>query len=61
MRSEHAELAHFLVDLLPDIGPDDVMLHAAPVIHASGAFFLPHFVRGAHNVVMARFTPSALG
>lgn len=58
MRSEHAELAHFLVDLLPDVGPDDVMLHAAPVIHASGAFFLPHYVRGAHNVVMTRFTPS---
>jgi acyl-CoA synthetase (AMP-forming)/AMP-acid ligase II len=59
MRSEHAELAHFLVDLLPDVGPDDVMLHAAPVIHASGAFFLPHFVRGAQNVIMTRFTPSA--
>lgn len=59
MRSEHAELAHFLVDLLPDVGPGDVMLHAAPVIHASGAFFLPHLVRGAHNVVMPRFEPSA--
>ena len=59
MRSEHAELAHFLIDLLPGIGPGDVMLHAAPVIHASGAFFLPHLVRGAHNVVMTNWNPSA--
>lgn len=59
MRSEHTELAHFLLDLLPGIGPGDVMLHAAPVIHASGAFFLPHLVRGAHNVVMTRWDPSA--
>jgi acyl-CoA synthetase (AMP-forming)/AMP-acid ligase II len=59
MRSEHAELAHFLVDLLPGVGPGDVMLHAAPVIHASGAFFLPHLVRGAHNVVMTAWDPSA--
>jgi acyl-CoA synthetase (AMP-forming)/AMP-acid ligase II len=59
MRSEHAELAHFLVDLLPGVGPGDVMLHAAPVIHASGAFFLPHLVRGAHNVVMTTWDPSA--
>lgn len=59
MRSEHAELAHFLMDLLPGTGPGDVMLHAAPVIHASGAFFLPHLVRGAHNVVMTAWDPSA--
>lgn len=58
MRSEHAELAHFLIDLLPDIRPGDVMLHAAPVIHASGAFVLPHLVRGAHNVIMRQFDPS---
>ncbi len=59
MRSEHAELAHFLMDLLPDVAPGDVMLHAAPVIHASGAFFLPHLVRGAHNIVMTAWDPSA--
>jgi acyl-CoA synthetase (AMP-forming)/AMP-acid ligase II len=33
------------------------MLHAAPVTHASGAFFLPHLLRGARNVVMERFDP----
>ena len=59
MRSEHAEVAHFLMDLLPDVTVDDVMLHAAPVIHASGAFVLPHLIRGAHNIVLPRFDPSS--
>jgi acyl-CoA synthetase (AMP-forming)/AMP-acid ligase II len=57
MANEHAEVANFLVDLLPDIRPGDTMLHAAPVTHASGAFFLPHLFRGARNVVMERFEP----
>ena len=41
MRGEHAEVANFLIDLMPDIGPGDTFLHAAPIIHASGAYFLP--------------------
>jgi acyl-CoA synthetase (AMP-forming)/AMP-acid ligase II len=57
MAIEHAEVANFLIDLLPDIQPGDTMLHAAPVTHASGAFFLPHLLRGARNVVMERFDP----
>jgi acyl-CoA synthetase (AMP-forming)/AMP-acid ligase II len=59
MANEHAEVANFLIDLLPDVRPDDTMLHAAPVTHASGAFFLPHLFRGARNVVMNRFDPDA--
>lgn len=55
MANEHAEVANFLIDLLPDIRPGDTMLHAAPVTHASGAFFLPHLLRGARNVVLPRF------
>ena len=45
-RSELAEVANFLVDLLPNLRPDSVMLHAAPITHGSGAFFLPHLVQG---------------
>ena len=55
MRGEHAEVANFLMDLMPDIGPADTMLHAAPIIHASGAFFLPAFSRGARSVIMKKF------
>jgi acyl-CoA synthetase (AMP-forming)/AMP-acid ligase II len=54
-RTELAEVTNFLLDLLPDVGPGDVMLHAAPVTHGSGAFVLPHLVRGATSVIMAKF------
>jgi len=59
MRGEHAEVANFLIDLVPDIGPDDTFLHAAPIIHASGAFFLPCFARGTKSVVMTKFDATA--
>jgi acyl-CoA synthetase (AMP-forming)/AMP-acid ligase II len=57
MRCEHAEIASFLIDLLPDVRPGDRMLHAAPVVHASGAFVLPHLIRGATNIILERFEP----
>lgn len=56
-RSELAEVANFLVDLLPDLGPESVMLHAAPITHGSGAFFLPHLVKGGRSVILEKFTP----
>ncbi|HEY3716516.1 MAG TPA: AMP-binding protein [Jatrophihabitantaceae bacterium] len=58
-RSELAEVGNFLVDLLPNLRPDSVMLHAAPITHGSGAFFLPHLVKGAANVIVEKFSPQA--
>jgi acyl-CoA synthetase (AMP-forming)/AMP-acid ligase II len=43
---------------LPDVQPDDVMLHAASLFHASGCFVLPYWIRGAASAVLARFEPS---
>ena len=57
-RGELAELMAFLVDLVPDIGSSDVFLHAAPIAHASGAFFLPAMVRGMQSIVMKKFDPA---
>jgi acyl-CoA synthetase (AMP-forming)/AMP-acid ligase II len=54
-RGELAELSAFLTDLVPDIRAGDTFLHAAPIAHASGAFFLPSLVRGARSLVMAKF------
>jgi acyl-CoA synthetase (AMP-forming)/AMP-acid ligase II len=54
-RGELAELSAFLTDLIPDIHGGDTFLHAAPIAHASGAFFLPALVRGARSLVMPRF------
>ena len=52
---ETAELSAFLMDLVPDLEPGDRFLHAAPIAHASGAFFLPALVRGAHALIMPHF------
>jgi len=58
MRGEGAELSAFLTDLVPGIGKGDTFLHAAPIAHASGAFFLPALVRGARSLVMKKFDPA---
>jgi acyl-CoA synthetase (AMP-forming)/AMP-acid ligase II len=57
--NEMCEIAAFLCDLLPGLGPQHTMLHAAPVTHGSGAFLLPHLVRGARNVVLEKFSAEA--
>ena len=54
-RGELSEISAFLTDLIPDIRSDDNFLHAAPIAHASGAFFLPAIERGAHSVIMSSF------
>jgi acyl-CoA synthetase (AMP-forming)/AMP-acid ligase II len=45
-----------LLNLL-DPQPDDVMLHAASLIHASGTFVLPFWLRGAASAVLPGFVP----
>lgn len=54
-RGELAELSAFLMDLVPDLGPGNTFLHAAPIAHASGAFFLPAIARGVRSLVMKKF------
>lgn len=45
-----------LLNLLPAT-PDDAMLHAASMIHASGVFVLPFWLRGARTVILSGFEP----
>jgi acyl-CoA synthetase (AMP-forming)/AMP-acid ligase II len=54
-RGELTELTAFLTDLVPEIKQGDTFLHAAPIAHASGAFFLPCIARGAHSIIMPKF------
>lgn len=56
---EIAEIANFLVDVLPDIRRGDTMLHGAPVTHGSGGYLLPHLMRGARNVILPKFDPES--
>jgi len=51
-----AIVANILANLV-DPGPDDVMLHAASLIHASGTFVLPFWLRGAASAVLPGFAP----
>jgi acyl-CoA synthetase (AMP-forming)/AMP-acid ligase II len=57
-RSDLTETMAFLTDLTPEIRRSDLFLHAAPISHASGAFFLPCLVRGAHSRIMPKFDAS---
>ncbi|NQE61960.1 class I adenylate-forming enzyme family protein [Caulobacter sp. RHG1] len=49
---------NILMNLFP-AGPDDAMLHSASLIHASGTFVLPLWLRGARNVVLPGFSPAS--
>ena len=57
-RGELAEMSAFLMDLVPDLEVGNTFLHAAPIAHASGAFFLPAIARGVRSLVMKKFDPA---
>ncbi len=40
-----------------DIQERDIMLHAAPLTHASGTLVLPHWISGAANSILPGFLP----
>ncbi|MBB1093319.1 AMP-binding protein [Rhodopseudomonas palustris] len=42
-----------------EIGEGDVMLHAASMIHASGCFIVPYWLRGGVAAVLPGFTPAS--
>ena len=52
-----AAMCFNVLDNLIDVQPDDVMLHAASLIHASGLFVLPFWVRGGCTLIMRSFEP----
>jgi fatty-acyl-CoA synthase len=57
-----ASYAAIVANILANImspARDDVMLHAAPLIHASGTFVLPFWLRGGQAAVLGGFDPEA--
>ncbi|WP_028934222.1 class I adenylate-forming enzyme family protein [Pseudonocardia spinosispora] len=48
--------ANILANLV-DPGRDSAMLHAASLVHASGTFLLPYWLRGGRAVVLPGFDP----
>ncbi len=57
-RSRISTLATVLIDEMK-VQPGDVLLSVAPLAHGGGTKILPHFVRGARNVLLPKFTPEA--
>jgi len=61
--AEHTEASFAAVALnilnnLVDPGEGDVMLHAASMIHASGTFVMPFWLRGGTSAILPSFTPA---
>jgi len=60
VRHTQGSYAAIVANVLANLGPparDDVMLHSAPLIHASGTFVLPFWLNGAANAVLPGFVP----
>ena len=58
-QSTYGAMVHNVLANLIDPGPGDVMLHAASMIHASGCFVLPYWIRGAAAAILPGFSPAA--
>jgi acyl-CoA synthetase (AMP-forming)/AMP-acid ligase II len=56
-QASYAAICANILANLHDVRRDDIMLHAASLIHASGTFVLPYWIRGAAAAVLARFDP----
>lgn len=54
-RSRLATIATVLIDEMK-VGPDDTLLSVAPLAHGGGTKILPHFIRGARNVLLPKYT-----
>jgi long-chain acyl-CoA synthetase len=55
VRSRISSLNNVFIDEL-QITPNDAMLHVASLSHGGGTKVLPHFVKGAANIFMKKFT-----
>lgn len=54
----YAAVVHNVLTNLVDPRPGDVMLHAASMIHASGTFVLPYWIRGGAAAILPGFAPA---
>jgi len=58
-QSTFAAICRNVLTNLLNATADDVMLHAASLIHASGVFVLPFWLRGGRTVILPGFEPGA--
>jgi acyl-CoA synthetase (AMP-forming)/AMP-acid ligase II len=58
-QATYAAVVHNVLTNLVDPAPGDIMLHAASMIHASGTFVLPYWLRGGAAAILPGFTPAS--
>ena len=56
--ASYSAVTHNILSNLVDPKPGDVMLHAASMIHASGTFVLPYWLRGGAAAILPGFSPA---
>jgi acyl-CoA synthetase (AMP-forming)/AMP-acid ligase II len=56
-QATYAAVCRNVLSNLLNATPGDVMLHAASLIHASGVFVLPFWLRGGRTVILPGFEP----
>jgi acyl-CoA synthetase (AMP-forming)/AMP-acid ligase II len=57
-QATYAAVVHNVLTNLIDPAPGDIMLHAASMIHASGTFVLPYWLRGGAAAILPGFAPA---
>jgi acyl-CoA synthetase (AMP-forming)/AMP-acid ligase II len=57
-QATYSAVVHNVLTNLVDPAPGDSMLHAASMIHASGTFVLPYWIRGGTALVLPGFSPA---
>lgn len=57
-QASYAAISNNLSMNLADIRPDDVMVHASSLFHASGVFIIPYWIKGAATAILTRFDPA---
>lgn len=55
--ASYSAVVHNVLSNLIDPRPGEIMLHAASMIHASGTFVLPYWLRGGTAAVLPGFSP----
>ena len=58
-QASYAAVVHNVLSNLIDPAPGEIMLHAASMIHASGTFVLPYWLRGGTAAILPGFTPAS--
>jgi len=58
-QASYSAVVHNVLSNLIDPAPGDIMLHAASMIHASGTFVLPCWLRGGAAAILPGFTPAS--